>query len=66
MHIHPIKSEADFETALTLIDQFWDAEYGTAEYDSFETLAVSIENYEKIKGKAECQFFYLTPAVGHS
>jgi len=53
MHIRPIKTEADFETALTLIDQLWDAEYGTAEYDSFETLAVCIENYEREKGSAD-------------
>ena len=53
MHTRPIKTEADFETALILIDQLWDAEYGTADYDSFETLAVCIENYEREKGSAD-------------
>ncbi|MBY0281276.1 MAG: transcriptional regulator [Alphaproteobacteria bacterium] len=49
MRIRPIKTKDDFEEALSLIDQLWNAEYGSSEYDYFETLAICIENYEREK-----------------
>jgi HTH-type transcriptional regulator/antitoxin HigA len=53
MRIRPIKTKDDFEMALSLIDQLWNAEYGTSEYDDFETLAICIESYEREKCAAE-------------
>lgn len=53
MRIRPIKTQHDFETALSLIDKLWNAEYGSSEYDDFETLAICIESYEREKNSTE-------------
>ncbi|MBY0462438.1 MAG: transcriptional regulator [Alphaproteobacteria bacterium] len=47
MRIRPIKTKDDFEEALSMIDQLWNAEYGSSDYDYFETLAICIESYER-------------------
>jgi len=53
MRIRPIKTKDDFETALSLIDKLWNAEYGSSDYDYFETLAICIESYEREKNAVE-------------
>lgn len=53
MRIRPIKTKDDFETALSLIDKLWNAEYGSSDYDYFETLAICIESYEREKNIRE-------------
>ena len=41
-----IKSEVDYDLALTRIDELMDAEAGTLEGDELELLAVLVELYE--------------------
>ena len=53
MRIRPIKKKDDFETALSMIDKLWNAEYGSSDYDYFETLAICIESYEREKNIKE-------------
>jgi HTH-type transcriptional regulator/antitoxin HigA len=44
--IKPIKSEADYESALNRMDEIFHAEEGTMEGDEAEILMLLIENYE--------------------
>jgi HTH-type transcriptional regulator/antitoxin HigA len=46
MDIRPIRSEADYRTALTEVERLWDAEPGTPEGDQAEILSILIETYE--------------------
>ena len=46
MSIKPIKSEQDYERALTRLDAIFDAPADTPEGDEAEILALLIENYE--------------------
>lgn len=47
MTLKPIKSEADYTTALQDIERLWDAEPGTPESDTLEILVTLVEVYEK-------------------
>ncbi|MBC8400737.1 MAG: helix-turn-helix domain-containing protein [Candidatus Marinimicrobia bacterium] len=46
MHIKPIKTEADYQKALSQVDGLWTAKKGTPEGDILEVLTILIEDYE--------------------
>ncbi len=46
MNIRPIKTEADYENTLYMIEQLWDAQPGTAEGDKLDILATLVDAYE--------------------
>ena len=46
MHIKPIKSEADYDAALTAIDRLMGATPGTPEGDELDILVTLVEAYE--------------------
>ena len=46
MEIRPIKTEADYETALAEIEALFEAEPGTLEGDRLEVLTTLVEAYE--------------------
>ncbi|MGB8818972.1 MAG: helix-turn-helix domain-containing protein [Rhizobiaceae bacterium] len=46
MDIHPIRNEADYKTALDVLDSLWDAPDGTKEADILDVLAILVEDYE--------------------
>ena len=47
MSIKPIRSEADYEIALKIIDQLWDAAHGSPEADKLDVLVTLVEAYEE-------------------
>ena len=47
MQIKPIRSEADYETALRRIESLWGAASRTAEGDELEVLTTLVEAYER-------------------
>ena len=47
MDIKPIRSKADYETALKTIDQLWDAAQGSTEADQLDVLVTLVEAYEE-------------------
>ena len=47
MNIKPIKTEADYEKALTRLDAIFDAPVGTPESDEADILGLLIDEYEK-------------------
>ena len=51
MNIKPIKTETDYQAALTRIDTLWDAENNTKKGDELSILAILVENYESEKFK---------------
>lgn len=48
MDIQPIKKDEDYDAALQLIEELWEAEEGTAEADRLEILITLVEVYEQI------------------
>ncbi|MBO6772954.1 MULTISPECIES: transcriptional regulator [unclassified Thalassospira] len=44
--LKPIKTEADYEAAMELVENLWDAKPGTAEADQLEVLGILIDQYE--------------------
>ncbi len=46
LNISPIKNEADYKAALTMIERLFDAEPNTAEGDHLEILTTLVESYE--------------------
>lgn len=46
MDIKPIKTEEDYQAALKMIDELWDAKPGTPEGDKLDILTTLIEIYE--------------------
>jgi HTH-type transcriptional regulator/antitoxin HigA len=44
--IHPIRSEADYEAALSEVERLWGARSGTPEGDRLDVLATLIDAYE--------------------
>ena len=44
--LRPIRTEADYENALIVIEQFWGAKGGTPEGDHLDMLATLIDAYE--------------------
>jgi HTH-type transcriptional regulator/antitoxin HigA len=47
MHLKPIKTDADHESALKEIERLWEAEEGTADSDRLEILSTLVEAYEE-------------------
>ncbi len=47
MNICPIKSEADYERALSEIDRLWGAKKNTREGNKLDILLVLVEDYER-------------------
>ena len=47
MHLKPIKTDADHESALKEIERLWDAEEGTADGDRLEILTTLVEAFEE-------------------
>lgn len=47
MNIRPVKTENDYVAAMALIEELFDAEAGTAEYDKLEVLSTLVEAYEE-------------------
>jgi HTH-type transcriptional regulator/antitoxin HigA len=47
MDIRPIKSEADYATALREIEQLWEAKPDTPESDRLELLSILVEAFER-------------------
>ena len=47
MNISPVKTEADYSTALKRMELLFDAQIGTSESDEADILALLIDNYEK-------------------
>jgi HTH-type transcriptional regulator/antitoxin HigA len=47
MNIKPIKTEKDYQEALTRMDQIFDAKRGSIEGDELEILSILVERYEK-------------------
>jgi HTH-type transcriptional regulator/antitoxin HigA len=46
MEIYPIKTEADYDTALAEIDRLWGSAEGTPDGDRLDVLLVLVEAYE--------------------
>ena len=49
MHVKPIKSEADYDAALVMIDGRMGAESDTPEADELEVLVTLVEAYEAVR-----------------
>lgn len=47
MDIQPIKTEEDYELALSSIEELWDAKEGTAEGDRLDILITLVDAYEQ-------------------
>lgn len=45
----PIRDDADYDRALKLIEELWDAEPGTPEHDVFEIMATLASTYDKAR-----------------
>lgn len=48
MDIQPIKTEIDYDAALQLIEELWEAEEGTTEADRLEIMITLVDAYEQI------------------
>ncbi len=48
MNIRPIKTEADYDSALAYIEKKWGSPEGTEEGDELDVLLVLVDDYEKI------------------
>jgi HTH-type transcriptional regulator/antitoxin HigA len=46
LEVRPIRTTADYEKALHMINQLWTAEPGTEEFDYLDALATLVEAYE--------------------
>ena len=46
MYIKPIKTKADYESAMARLEFVFDAKRGTTEGDELEVLSILIEKYE--------------------
>ncbi|MEM9685630.1 MAG: hypothetical protein AAF934_01740 [Bacteroidota bacterium] len=46
MHIRPIKTEQDYNIAISRIEELWGAKKDTPEGDEFDILATLVESYE--------------------
>lgn len=47
MNIHPIKTETDYEHALTEIESLWGSDEGTEQGDKLDILLILVEKYEE-------------------
>ncbi len=48
MNIQPIKTEQDYDKALTEIEEFWGVDEGTKNGDKLDILLILVDDYEKI------------------
>jgi HTH-type transcriptional regulator / antitoxin HigA len=48
MELHPIRTEADYQTALKEVELLFDAPPNTPEYDRLDLLSTLVEAYEKV------------------
>ena len=48
MQLRLIKTEADYQEALSRLEEIFDAQPGTEEGDEFEVLSLLIDSYEKV------------------
>lgn len=48
MDIQPIKTEKDYDAALQLIEELWDAEEGTVEGDRLDIMITLVDAYEQM------------------
>ncbi len=46
MNIHPIRTEADYDAALSEIERLWGSKAGTPNADRLDVLLILVENYE--------------------
>ena len=46
MNVKPIRTEADYERALEMLEPIFDAEPGTPDGDTAEVLTILIDKYE--------------------
>lgn len=46
MNLKPIKTETDYQEALTRLEEIFDAKLGTPESDELEILGLMVDNYE--------------------
>ena len=46
MNIHPIRTKADYDTALGEVEQLWGSKAGTPEGDRLDVLLVLVHDYE--------------------
>jgi HTH-type transcriptional regulator / antitoxin HigA len=46
--IKPIRTEADYESALSEVERLWGAKLGTPEGDHLDVLATLIDSYERV------------------
>ena len=47
MKVQPIKTEADYEAALKLIEQLWECAPGSEQEDQLDVLSLLVEAYEE-------------------
>lgn len=47
MNLKPIKTEADYKSALSLLNKYFDAKIGSKESDLADILALMVDDYEK-------------------
>ena len=48
MTIRPIRTQADYETALARIDALWDAVPGSEKADELDVFATLVDRYEEV------------------
>jgi HTH-type transcriptional regulator/antitoxin HigA len=48
MNIHPIKTEQDYDKALSVVDNLWGTREDTEDGEKLDILLILIENYESI------------------
>ena len=46
MNVHPIRTEADYDTALSEVERLWGSKAGTPEGDRLDVLIVLVHDYE--------------------
>lgn len=46
MNVHPIRTEADYDAALSEVERLWGSKGGTPEGDRLDVLLVLIDDYE--------------------
>ena len=47
-NIKPIRTDEDFRAAITRINEIWNADDGTDEYNELDVLMLMIESYERV------------------
>jgi len=46
-NLKPIRTDEDFRAAIARINEIWDAEDNTPEYDELDVLMLLVESYER-------------------